>query len=72
LIGKRGAGCDGSHRRARESEEDRQGDFAGQTPISGGTDGLHDSPLEGGVRCELVSVAADEFLESIKKGSKTH
>ena len=31
-----------------------------------------DSPLEGGVRCELVSVAADEFLESIKKGSKTH
>src|ERR1700751_1456330 len=26
--------------------------------------GLYDSPLEGGVRCELVSVAADEFLES--------
>jgi hypothetical protein len=33
-----------------------------------------DSPLEGAVRCELVSVAGpdsgpDEFLESIKKGA---
>jgi hypothetical protein len=33
-----------------------------------------DSPLEGGVRCELVSKGSfirrsDEFLESIKKGA---
>ena len=37
-----------------------------------GTDGLHDSPLEE-VSSELGSeagVAAEEFLESIKKGSK--
>jgi hypothetical protein len=35
-----------------------------------------DSPLEGGVRCELVSKVSfirrsDEFLESIKKGIET-
>ena len=34
-----------------------------------------DSPLEGGVRCELVSNVSfirrsDEFLESIKKGDR--
>jgi hypothetical protein len=34
-----------------------------------------DSPLEGGVRCELVSKVSfirrsDEFLESIKKGDR--
>ena len=39
-----------------------------------GTDGLYDSPLEGTVRCELVSAAGpdsgpDEYLESIKKGA---
>ena len=62
-------GTDGSHTR-RWRKPDSNSESHSEKAFQAETDGLHDSSLEETVSSELVSdagVAAEEFLESIKK-----